>query len=192
MSLKVGALVAACAIVFSLVMSAAASPTWSHAGNLMVETGGPYTLGESNQLCLSDDCSSDVTHWSYNGTNAVLTLQGSTVFYASSSGAGSVVIGRDLVVASINRALRSSVGALELGGNHAPNAALGTDDASIADGLGSQFWLPEGHASDPCTSAGSSAVPDNAVFRNSTDNRMCWCNASGVDVQITDNSTACY
>ena len=47
--------------------------------------------------------------------------------------------------------------------------------------------IPGKFISDPCSSALA-----GALFYNATDQRICFCNNAGADIQVADNISACY
>ena len=70
-----------------------------------------------------------------------------------------------------------------------PIALLQVGGASSA----SYVTFSSGYGSDPCTGSGSSAVPINSFFRDTTGSgQICYCNESGDDVKTSDYSTSCY
>lgn len=154
----------------------------------LIEHSGAYDLN-GERLIIDEDADSyiddlgsdDRIGFTVGGANQAYFQSGNLVFIN-----GGILMGSSL------RAIASSAGALELGGNHTPTASLGTNDASVEDGIGANFFLPRGFAADPCTGAGASTVPDGGVFLNSSADAMCRCTASGVDVLLSDNTTACY
>ena len=66
------------------------------------------------------------------------------------------------------------------------------DGSITAGGAENYIQFTAGYTADPCTDSGSSEVPINSIFHNTTANELCWCSNSGVDLRTKDFSTACF
>lgn len=50
-------------------------------------------------------------------------------------------------------------------------------------------FVPAKVTADPC---GESEYPEGSIFWNDTSNVLCYCDASAVDLRVTDGTTACF
>lgn len=131
-------------------------------------------------LCVGFDCTTVVDTIQIADSSTSIGIESGSMILDVASGK---VIGLD--VNTTREFQVNSTGASAVNGFHAGALGSATNDMFTTEANGGgQFGA---HTSDPC-----GTLPEGALFYNTTSDYYCFCNGSGDDIKMNDNSTACF